>query len=298
MSIRTAGVRPKNNPNGEFAMSTITNITTQTNESFIQKRPLLSFFSLTLVVTWLFALPSLLFELPFKPFQTLGAYGPLLAAVIVSAAIGREELGSLFKRMTNFGFGLGWYLIAIFGNVLFYLLVTGLSGAPLMQSLAGNWSMIFTLYLPALFTSYLVNPIGEETGWTGFATWHLQRQFRPWLAAVILGVIWAVWHLPAFFVPSEMGAFNPLNFIFFVLSSIFIRIIWMWVINNAKGSGIAGILLHASSNAVSLALIPNLLPTPTPDQMAVSGLLLLALALLLSILILIFTRGKLSYRSD
>ena len=265
--------------------------------NFIQRHPLISFFALAILITWLIALPSLLFGLPFKTFQTVGAYGPLLSAVIVSAAMGGDELKSIFKRMTNFRFGLGWYLIAIFGNVLLYLLVTGLSGAPLMQSLTEKWTLLFTLYLLALFTSFLINPIGEETGWTGFATPHLQKQFSPWLSAVILGVIWAVWHLPGFFIPSEMGAFNPVNFIFFVLSSIFIRIVWTWVINNAQGSGIAGILLHASSNAVSLALIPNLLPAPTPDQMAVSGLLLLVLFLLSSMLILIFTRGRLSYQA-
>lgn len=279
-------------------MSTLTDTSTRTTQiKFVQRYPLLSFFTLAILITWLIVLPSLLFGLPFKIFQTVGAYGPLLAAVMVSAAMGGDELKSLFNRMTNVRFGLGWYLIAIFGNVLLYLLVTGLSGAPLMQSLADKWTLIFTLYLPALFTSFLVNPIGEETGWTGFATPHLQKRFSPWLSAVILGVIWAVWHLPGFFVPSEMGAFNPVNFIFFVLSSIFIRIVWTWIINNARGSGIAGILLHASSNAVSLALIPNLLPAPTPDQMAVSGLLLLALFLLSSVLLLIFTRGRLSYRA-
>jgi uncharacterized protein len=277
--------------------NTISDAPAITGTNFLARFPLLSFFTLAIVITWLFGMPSLLFELPFKPFQTAGAYGPLLAAVIVSAAIGRDELKSLFKRMTNFRFGLGWYLLAIFGNVLLYLLVTGLSGAPLMQSLADKWTLVFTLYLPALFTSFLINPIGEETGWTGFATPRLQQHFNPWLSAVILGVMWAVWHLPGYFVPSEMGTFNPANFIFFILSSVFIRIVWTWVINNAKGSGIAGILLHASSNAVSLALIPNLLPTPTPDQLALSGLILLGLMLLSSVLILIFTRGRLSYQA-
>ena len=279
-------------------MTTLTETAKLTQTTFIQKHPLATFFMLAILITWLISLPSLLFGLPFKPFQTAGAYGPVLAALIVSAALGSGELKSLFRRMTKFGFGLGWYLIAIFGNVLLYLLVTGLSGAPVMQSLADNWILIFTLYLPALLTSYLVNPIGEETGWTGFALPRLQKRFKPWLAAVILGVLWAVWHLPAFFVPSEMGAFNPVNFIFFVLSSIFIRIVWTWVTNNAQGSGITGVLLHASSNAVSLALIPNLLPAPSPDQMALSGLLLLGFMLVLSVVLLLFTRGRLSYKES
>jgi hypothetical protein len=77
-----------------------------------------------------FASPSF-FGMPFKPVQTAGAYGPLLAAVSVSAANGRDELKALFGRMTNFRFGLDWYLPANFGYVLLYLLTAGLSGAPL-----------------------------------------------------------------------------------------------------------------------------------------------------------------------
>jgi membrane protease YdiL (CAAX protease family) len=278
-------------------MTTFTNAApSRAKINFAQQYPLLFFFTLTIAITWSLALPSLLFEMSFKPFQTAGAYGPLLSAVIVAAAMGREELKSLFNRMTSFRFGLRWYLLAIFGYVLLYLLIAALSGAPLMQSLPDKGALIFTLYLPALFTSYLVNPIGEETGWTGFALPHLQRRFAPWLSAVILGLVWAVWHLPAYFVPSEMGTFNPLSFIFFVLISISIRILWTWVTNNANGSGISGVLLHASSNAVSLALLPALLPTPTPEQMAISGLLVLGMLFPMAVLITLLTRGRLSYK--
>lgn len=276
-------------------MSTVAHTPVRAKESFARKHPSLSFFALAILITWLLALPSLLFALPFKPFQSAGAYGPLLAAVITSAAMDGDELKSLYRRMINFRFGLGWYLLALFGNVLLYLLVTGLSGAPLLSSLAEKWTLIFTLYLPALFTTFLINPIGEETGWTGFALPYLQKRFSPWLSAVILGVIWAFWHLPGFFVPSEMGAFHPVNFIFFVLVSIFTRVIWTWITNRAKSSGIVGILLHASSNAVSLALIPNLLPAPTPDQMAFSGLILLGVQILIALLLIVFTRARLSY---
>ena len=265
-------------------------------KSAISRFPLASFFAIAFLFSWIAVSPLILnHELPIQPFQIAGAYGPFLAAFIVTAAMGRENVNALLRRMTNFRFGLGWYLLAIFGYVLLYLLVTGLSGAPLMTSLTQKWSLIFTVYLPALFTSYLINPIGEETGWTGFALPHLQKRFRAWLSAVILGVVWAIWHLPGFFVPSELGSFNPIGFIFFVLQAVFTRIVWTFIINKTNGSGIIGVLLHASSNAVSLALIPQLLPAPTPDQMAISGLFLLGFLLVASVLILIFTRGKLSY---
>jgi membrane protease YdiL (CAAX protease family) len=276
-------------------MSMIAPAYKSSKQNLLVRYPLLSFFALTFAISWLIAIPSLFWGLPFKPFQTAGAYGPFLAAVLVSAAFGGDELKSLLSRMSNFRFGLRWYLLALFGYVLFYLLVAGLSGAPLISSVREKWTLIFTLYLPALATSYLLNPIGEETGWTGFALPFLEKRFAPWLSAIILGVIWAVWHLPGFFVPSEMGAFNPVSFIFFVLMSIFVRILWTWITNQAKGSGIVAILLHASSNAVSLALIPNLLPAPTQNQMAVSGLILLGFLSIFALLVILFTRGRLSY---
>jgi membrane protease YdiL (CAAX protease family) len=278
-------------------MSAISHTPVRLKGLFVQKHPLVIFFALGIVITWLLALPSLLFELPFKPFQTAGAYAPLLAAVIVSAMLGGDELRSLWGRMTKFRFAMGWYLLAIFGYVLLYLVVAGLSGAPLLRSLAEKWTLILTLYLPAVFTSYLIHPIGEETGWTGFALPHLQKRFSPWVSALILGGVWAVWHLPAFFVPSEMGTFTLVGFIFFVLIGIFVRIIWTWVTNNARGSGIVAILLHASSNAVSLALIPALLPAPTSDQLTFSSLLLLGFLFLAALLVVILTRGRLSYQA-
>src|SRR5512146_1684000 len=96
--------------------------------NFLTRHPLVSFFTLAILISWLLSLPALLFEIPFKPFQTAGAYGPLLAAVIVSASMG--DLKSLFRRMTNLRFGIGWYLLAIFGYVLLYLTMAALSGAP------------------------------------------------------------------------------------------------------------------------------------------------------------------------
>jgi len=274
---------------------TTLNAVIRTKQNPIARYPLLSFFSLAILMAWLAILPSLVWGVPFKPFQTIGAYTPLLAAVIVAAAEGNGSLKALLRRIANFRFGIGWYLFALFFYVALYLVVAGLSGAPLQESLAENWSLIITAYLPAMFTIYLINAFGEEAGWTGFAQNRLQSRFRPALAAVMLGALWAVWHLPAYFVPSEMGAFNPAGFVIFAISAIFTRIIWSWAANHARGSGIFATLLHASSNAVSLALIPQLFPPPTPDQLALSGLILLGITLLMAVGLVIFTRGRLGY---
>jgi len=270
-----------------------------TNKSLITRYPLITFFTLAVVFSWVAASPSLFLGAPFKPYQTLGAFSPLLAALIVSAVLnGRAGVVELLQRMIVWRFGLSSYLLAIFGLVVLYLTTVLLSGALPIRDLVEKWTLIFSFYIPALLTTYLINPIGEETGWTGFALYHLQKQFGPWLSAVILGVIWAIWHLPAYFIPSEMGAFNLFGFIIFMFIAIFTRVIWTWITNTAKGSGIAGILLHASSNAVSVGLIPLLLPATQPNQADdSSGPILLGLLLLSAALILTLTHGRLSYKT-
>lgn len=274
-------------------------VSESTNKSLITRYPLITFFTLAIAFSWIAAAPSLFLGVPFKPYQTLGAFSPLMAAFIVSATLnGRVGINELLQRMTAWRFRFSSYLLAVFGLVILYLTTILLSGALPIQALAEKWTLIFSIYIPTLLTTYLVNPIGEETGWTGFALHHLQKQFRPWLSALILGVVWAVWHLPAYFIPSEMGAFNMFGFVIFMFIAISTRVIWTWITNSAKGSGLAGVLLHASSNAVSVGLIPLLLPTqqssPAED---LSGPILLGLLSLSAVLILIFTRGELSFRN-
>ena len=274
---------------------TTLNAVIRAKQNPIARYPLLSFFSIAIVIAWLSILPSLVWGVPFKPFQTVGAYGPLLAAAVVSAAEGGGALKALLRRITNFRFGLGWYLFALLFYVALYLVVAGFSGAPLIRSLAENWPLIITTYLPALFTTHLIKAFGEQAGWTGFAQSRLQSRFHPALAAVLLGGLWAVWHLPAYFVPSEMGAFSPVGFVIFIFSAIFTRVIWSWAANHARLSVIFASLLHASSNAVGFALIPQLLPPPTPEQLALSGLVLLATSMVMAVGLVIATRRRLGY---
>ena len=270
------------------------------SRSLIARHSLIAFFTLSIAFSWVIALPSLVFGVAFKPFQTVGAYCPLLAALVVAVASGEPDgIKALLSRMTIWRFSIASYLLVIFGLVILYLLTVVLLGALPIQLLFEKWTLIFTFYIPALFTTYLINPIGEETGWTGFALPHLQKQFRPWLSAVILGAVWAIWHLPAYFIPSEMGRFNPIGFAIFMLIAVLTRIIWTWVTNKAKGSGLAGILLHASSNAVSVGLIPLLLPPLASGQTGDrSGPVLLGILVMSAVLILIFTHGQLSYPNE
>src|SRR5947199_3415499 len=57
--------------------------------------------------------------------------------------------------------------------------------------------------------------LGEEPGWRGFALPHLQARFSPFLASLVLALVWAIWHLPL------MGNEFPLPIIPAFLISLF-----------------------------------------------------------------------------
>lgn len=89
----------------------------------------------------------------------------------------------------------------------------------------------------ALFAVFS-GPLGEEIGWRGFALPKLLETYSALAASLILGSVWAVWHLPLILVGdfTSYGAFMP----------VIAAIAFTWVSQNAKGSVLLAILMHAS----------------------------------------------------
>jgi membrane protease YdiL (CAAX protease family) len=131
-------------------------------------------------------------------------------------------------------------------------------------------------------------------GWVGYALPNLQQRMAPWLSAVTLGVLWALWHLPAYFVTGLLAPFSIGYFAFFIVFCAGTRITWTWIFNKTKGSVIIIALLHAASNGTTVALIPRLPMVPPTAILLFLGLLLVVFP----VLILLFTRGRLSYKPD
>ncbi len=142
----------------------------------------------------------------------------------------------------------------------------------------------------------LVGPLGEETGWRGFALPRLQQQYGAFRASLILGLLLALWHLPLYIILASgggLGPFNPAIFVINTLQIMILTILITWVFNNAKGSLLITILLHSASNTAG-AYIAKLIPVFPP----LSGLVAFALFIACTLLVLVFTRGRLSYRPD
>lgn len=122
-------------------------------------------------------------------------------------------------------------------------------GAALGEWAAGFASMDGLLLLPVLlFTD--PGPIGEEIGWRGFALPGLLERANALLASVALGVIWAVWHLPAFVLPGFPQSGGP--FLLFTAALVAQSVLITWIYSGASGSVLrARILFHLVVNSTT-----------------------------------------------
>ncbi len=89
----------------------------------------------------------------------------------------------------------------------------------------------------------------EEVGWRGFALPRLQKQFNPLIASLIIGAIWALWHLPLYFngqytAGSNTGPAALAGILLRFEWSLPISVIFTWVYNRSRGSLLIMILFH------------------------------------------------------
>ena len=216
---------------------------------------LLQYFAVAFCFTWFFWWLAVLEErgvitLPI-PAVFLGAFGPVVAAVLLTAReSGRAGVRSLLGRVVRWRVAPVWYGVVLLGPLLVQLaalaLHTVLGGPqPDLAALVGSLPLVLAQSL--YFVLFVALP--EEVGWRGYALPGLQARYNALLASVILGVIWALWHLPLFFNPSTIYARQP--FVVFLAFLVPFTILLTWVYNGTGGSLLMVVLLHAVVNASS-----------------------------------------------
>ena len=94
---------------------------------------------------------------------------------------------------------------------------------------------------------FFFGPVPEELGWRGIALDQLQEKFSALIASFILGGVWALWHLPLFFMKgtyqNEIG-FGSADFWMFNMTLLPITILMTWIYNHTDRSILAAILFH------------------------------------------------------
>ena len=212
------------------------------------------YFVLAFAFTWLFWVPAaleaqgLISQLP-VPATFLGAFGPLVAAVVVTAQEGgRAGLRSLLSRVVRWRVAPIWYGVAILGPLLIMLgaiaLHVALGGQP--PSLGLLIGALPTLVFVSVYMMITV-ALGEEVGWRGYALPALQARYSALIASLILGVLWALWHLPVFFNPDTL--YSNLPFLQFLAYIVPFAVLTTWVFNSTGGSVLMAMFFHAVLNA-------------------------------------------------
>jgi uncharacterized protein len=146
-------------------------------------------------------------------------------------------------------------------------------------------------FLAFVVVGFVSGPLLEEPGWRGFALPHLQAQMGALRGTLVLGALWAGWHLPQYLVPewaNQNGGLNPTPVATFLLMVVAISPVMTWLFNRTRGSLFLVMLAHSSINA-SLAVF----------VVAASALNVGLLALgSLSVVLIVVTRGRLGYVSS
>ena len=181
----------------------------------------------------------------------VGGFGPLIAALVMTRLTG-HSVKRWFTGLFRWRVAPRWYLFAIGVPIALAVLVTvefALSGKELDRSLLDNRLAFF---LPSLLIVALVQGGNEEPGWRGFALPRLQDRLTPVRATLLLGAVWALWHLPLLFATDEashgLATAGVLALIALTLLSIVGYAFAYTYLLNKTGSVLLCILLHAGFN--------------------------------------------------
>ncbi|WP_395645571.1 CPBP family intramembrane glutamic endopeptidase [Terricaulis sp.] len=178
-----------------------------------------------------------------SPIIYLAVFAPSVAALICARWQGAHALRDLLSRLLRWRINPIWLAAAI-------LLPLCLGVAPrwLAAAASGEPPPLASLLAPAglagLAAATLADPgpLGEELGWRGFALPRLLQRMNGVQAALLLGAIWALWHVPAFFIAGMPQSQIP--FIPWLVCTLALSVLMAWVTNGAQGALAPAMLMH------------------------------------------------------
>lgn len=177
------------------------------------------------------------------PLFVLAVYAPAIAAfTLVATKHGLDGLKRFLMRLLLWRAPAIWWAFLIAGIPLIYVIGSALKGN--LSAYALPFDTIGAA-IGAIGFMLVLGPM-EEFGWRGVALPLLQRKLTPFWASIVLGLIWGVWHLPAFLMsgtPQSAWDFTP-----FLLGAVSISVILTPLFNTSGGSILLAMLFHFQLN--------------------------------------------------
>jgi membrane protease YdiL (CAAX protease family) len=211
--------------------------------SVVKQHPIITFFVLAFALSWW---PIPFYAAGLVPATIVG-FGPFLAALVVLAvAQGKTGVVGLLRRIVRWRVGFRWYAVALGLPVVISGAAAALNvllfGAQASSAVLSGWTGLFSTFALLL----LIPGIGgswEEPGWRGYALPRLQAGRSALSASLILGVVWASWHLPLMVI-GEIQLTDPVVVVAWT-------VVFTWLFNNTGGSVLLAMLMHNMNNVVS-----------------------------------------------
>lgn len=217
----------------------------------IRSRPLAAFFVLAFGITWAVWVPRAA-GLPVGAVGQLWTWIPAVAALLAAAFTGGgAAVGELGARLVRWRVGRRWYAVVVLGPAVFSLAV-----AAAYAMLGGSWSdavppalggetplALLPLFLLGLFVT---DGVGEEVAWRGFALPRLLVRQNALVASLILGSLWAAWHLPLVWTEDKALYGQPIWLL--LLDTTAKSVLFTWVFLHTRGSVLLAALFHATTN--------------------------------------------------
>ncbi|HEX8511324.1 MAG TPA: CPBP family intramembrane glutamic endopeptidase [Propionibacteriaceae bacterium] len=206
------------------------------------------FFVLTFGLSWLVWGSWLLHERGVVSWQlsnSLAFLAVSVSTVVVTCLVsGRAGLRGLLKRLVTWRVPPRWYLAALLLPAL-----PALAALAMFTALGGQHDVgalvPVSAAVPLLLSQLVLHLLTEEMGWRGFALPRLRAVLGPLSASLVLGPIWAAWHIPTFLLSDSRQSYP---FPGFVLQVLAITVIMTWIFDRTHGSVLIAALFHAAMN--------------------------------------------------
>lgn len=189
----------------------------------------------------------------------VGGFVPSLLAIFLTwKKEGLPGLRILGQHIIQFNLGWRWYMFILL------IVIAGTAGQLTIHKLLGNTfdGYLFGAQLGSFLPLLIMGPLSEEIGWHGYALERLQTQWNALTSSLIVGLVWALWHLPLFMMVGTSQYESGVPFIGFLIKIIASSILYTWLYNNTKQSLWSAILLHWLYTYAAQVLSSGVLRSP------------------------------------
>lgn len=269
--------------------------------AWVRRWPVAAFFVLAYLYSWMFWAPAALgYDAPASQIAVfVGVWGPAAAGLTVTWLLGRSVRGWV-RGMFRWRVQRRWYAFAL-GVPAAVIGVVSLAFVAFGEDLDGSLlGERLAVYLPMLVFLTLLGGGNEEWGWRGFALPELLERHRPVAATLILGSLWAMWHLPLLAAQEDLshglgGLELTVVLAATVANIVGLAFIYTYLYLHTRSALLAA-LLHGSFNAANGTLV--LRDEIEGNAYAVMQYCITATTLLVVLVLIFSTRGRLGPGSD